>query len=223
MLTAAVFHRLDSFDALRDYGQLLRRRGVAIPDSSSDYAHEPYWKSWGFVERFTVGNILAALPELKSMGIRVANVDMGWYDYMGDWQINREPGKFPNGEPDLIALVTKLHARGLQDQLLVVSDRRGDRRAGSPKERKRPADRRRERQQPGGDQRTAASSARPMRRRVDHIRQVLTRAVSVWGFDGAYSDYQAMSAVPAVLQSGAPSQVAARLLPGDAEVLRDDP
>jgi alpha-galactosidase len=32
---------------------------------------------------------------------------------------------------------------------------------------------------------------------LDHLRQVLTRAVSVWGFDGAYTDYQGMSAVPA--------------------------
>jgi alpha-galactosidase len=66
------------------------------------------------VQRFTTRNILDALPELKSMDIRVANVDMGWYDYMGDWEINRTSGKFPGGEPDMIALVSKLHQEGFR-------------------------------------------------------------------------------------------------------------
>ncbi len=195
VLTAMVFHHLDYFDALKTYGRLLRRRGITIPDSSSDYAHEPYWKSWGWVERFTVGNILDALPELKSMGIRVANVDMGWFDFMGDWQINRQPGKFPNGEPDMIALVSKLHGEGFRTSFwwypigvdpksrlarerrdLLIEDENG----------RNPLD------LPGLLQLCPAYPPS-----MDLIRQVLTRAVSVWGFDGAYSDYQGLSAVPA--------------------------
>lgn len=195
VLTALIFHRLDYFDALKTYGQLLRRRGVAIPDSSSAYAHEPYWKSWGFVERFTVANILDALPELKSMGIRVANVDMGWYDFMGDWQINRQAGKFPNGEPDLVALVSKLHQEGFRTSFwwcpigvetksrlakerkdLLIEDENGN----NP-----------------SDINGLFQLCPAYKPALDHVRQVLTRAVSVWGFDGAYSDYQALSAVPA--------------------------
>lgn len=195
VLTAAVFHRLDYFDSLRTYGRLLRRRGVAIPESSSDYAHEPYWKSWGFVERFTVKNVIDALPELRSMGIRVANVDMGWYDYMGDWEINREPGKFPNGEKDLIDLTGRLHREGFRTSFwwcpiavdvksrlarerrdLLIQDENGR----NPTE-------------INGLLQLCPAYA-PAR---EHVRKVLARAVSVWGFDGAYSDYQALSAVPA--------------------------
>jgi len=195
VLTALVFHRLDYFDALRTYGQLLRRRGIAIPDSSSDYAHEPYWKSWGWVERFTVKNVLDTLPELKSMGIRVANVDMGWFDFMGDWQINREPGKFPNGEPDMVAFIARLHAEGFKSSFwwyplgvekksqlakehkdLLVQDENGT----------YPLD--------INDMYQLCPAYEPS---MNHLRHVLTRAVSVWGFDGAYTDYQGMSAVPA--------------------------
>ena len=129
------------------------------------------------------------------MGIRVANVDMGWYDYMGDWEINRKAGKFPNGEPDLIALVSKLHEDGFRTSFwwcpigveaksrlakerkdLLVEDENG----------RNPTDIN------GLFQLCPAYEPA-----VNHIRTVLTRAISVWGFDGAYSDYQAMSAVPA--------------------------
>jgi len=30
-----------------------------------------------------------------------------------------------------------------------------------------------------------------------HIRNVLTRAISVWGYDGVYTDFQGLSSVPA--------------------------
>ncbi|MCX6625091.1 MAG: alpha-galactosidase, partial [Acidobacteria bacterium] len=195
VLTAVLFHRLDSFDALRTYGQLLRRRGIAIPDSASTYAHEPYWKSWGWMESFTQEKIFNILPELKSMGIRVANLDMGWYDYMGDWRINRAPGKFPGGEPDMIAFVNRLHKEGFRTSFwwypLGVSTK--SRLAAEHKELliqgedgSYPLD---------NNEMLQLCPAHPAA--LDHLRQVLTRAVSVWGFDGAYTDYQGLSSVPA--------------------------
>ncbi len=195
VLTAVMFHHLDSFDALGVYGQLLRRRGVAIPDSSSDYAHEPYWKSWGWMERFTLEKIYGILPELKSMDIRVANLDMGWFDHMGDWQILRTPGKFPNGEPDMIEFVRRLHAEGFRTSFwwypLGVSTK--SRLAAGHKDLliqgedgSYPLD--------NNDMYQLCPAHGPS---LDHLRQVLTRAISVWGFDGAYTDYQGLSSVPA--------------------------
>lgn len=195
VLTALVFHHLDYFDGLRTYGQLLRRRGVSIPDSSSDYAHEPYWKSWGWMEHFTVARILNILPELKSMGIRVANVDMGWYDYMGDWLPNRAPDKFPRGDADIVDLIQQLHRQGFRSSFwwypLGVSPR--SRLASEHREflvqgedGSLPLD--------PNDFYQLCPAYEPA---LAHLRQVLTRAVSVWGFDGVYSDYQGLSAVPA--------------------------
>ncbi len=104
---AMIFHRGDYYDALATYSELLRTRGVAIPRTSPPSAYEPYWKSWGFQFDFTQEKILAMLPQLKSMGIRVANLDDGWFDWYGDWQPKRVPGKFPAGDPDMIAFVAK--------------------------------------------------------------------------------------------------------------------
>ncbi len=195
VINAVIFHRLDYFDALRTYSRLLRRRGIAIPDSSPELAHEPYWKSWGWMEHFTIEKFLNILPELKSMGIRTANLDMGWYDQMGDWQPNREPGKFPNGEPDVVAFVHKLHDAGFRSSFwwyplavspksrlarehadLLVQDENGN----------HPMD---------ANQFHQLCPAYPPA--LAHIRAILARAVSVWGFDGVYTDYMGMSAVPA--------------------------
>lgn len=194
VLTAVIFHRLDYFDPLRTYGRLLRARGVAIPETSPAEAYEPYWKSWGFDRNFTLDKIYALLPELKGMGIRVANLDDGWYDFMGDWQLNRSPGKFPNGDADMSAFVSTMHQRGFKTSLwwyplgvspesrlarerpdLLVQDENG----GIPLE--------------WSDLQQLCPAYEPARR---HILSVLTKILD-WGFDGVYTDFPGLSAVPA--------------------------
>jgi alpha-galactosidase len=194
VLTAVIFHHLDYYDPLKTYGQLLRRRGIAIPESSSDYAHEPYWKSWGWLREFTLDKIYGLLPELKSMGIHVANLDDGWYDFMGDWEVNRSPGKFPNGEPDMIAFVQRLHRDGFKSSFwwypLGVSPQ-------SRLAKERPdllvQDETGAYPQDISSLHQLCPAHEPS---LAHIRGVLTRAISVWGFDGAYTDFQGLSGVP---------------------------
>jgi alpha-galactosidase len=195
VLAALIFHRLDYFDPLRIYGRLLRKRGVAIPETSPPSAYEPYWKSWGFQREFTTAGILTLLPELKSMGILMANLDDGWYDYMGDWQVNRAPGKFPNGDADMIAFVRKVHDSGFRTGLwwypfgvspksalarnrsdLLVQDEFGQ----------FPLD--------PSDLYQLCPAYEPA---LKHVESVLRRVVSEWGFDGVYTDFQGLSAVPA--------------------------
>jgi alpha-galactosidase len=195
VMSAVIFHHLDYYDPLQIYGQLLRARGVAIPESSPPSAYEPYWKSWGWGRNFTVDKILALLPELKSFGIRIANLDDGWYDYMGDWQINRSPGKFPRGEPDMVEFVRRVHQEGFKTSLwwyplgvapesklakehpeLLVQDENGD----------YPLD-------ISGLHQLCPAYEPALR----HINDVLTRAVKDWDFDGVYTDFQGLSAVPA--------------------------
>lgn len=194
VLTAVIFHHLDFHDPLRIYGQLLRRRGIAIPETSPPSAYEPYWKSWGFGPDFTVDGILGLLPELASMGIRMANVDDGWYDFKGDWQLNRSPGKFPRGDPDIVVLVRKMHEQGFRTGLwwyplgvspksrlarehpeLLVQDELG----GHPLD-------------PSGLYQLCPAYEPALR----HIDAVIQRAVAEWGFDGLYTDFQGLDAVP---------------------------
>jgi alpha-galactosidase len=195
VLTAVIFHRLDYHDALRTYGRLLRKRGIAIPETSPPSAYEPYWKSWGFQRDFTTAGILSLLPELKSMGILMANLDDGWFDHMGDWLVNRSPGKFPNGNPDMIAFVRKIHDMGFRTGLwwypfgvspksalardhsdLLVQDEFGQ----------FPLD--------PSDLYQLCPAYEPA---LKHVETVLRRAIAEWGFDGVYTDFQGLSAVPA--------------------------
>jgi alpha-galactosidase len=195
VLSAILFHRLDYFDPLRVYGQLLRARGLAIRETSPPLAYEPYWKSWGFQKDFTLEKILALLPELKSMEIRTANLDDGWYDYMGDWQLARSPGKFPRGDRDMVEFVGKLHQEGFKSSLwwypfgvspesrlakehpeLLVQDQHGQ----------FPLD--------PSDLYQLCPAYEPA---LQHIRGVLNRILVDWGYDGVYTDFQGLSAVPA--------------------------
>ena len=195
VMTALIFHTGDFFDPLRIYGQLLRRRGVAIPETSPDPAYEPYFKTWGWRRDFTLGQFRAVLPELRSFGIRVANLDDGWFDFIGDWQTNRAQGKFPGGDADMTAFVAHLHKEGFKSSLwwyplgvdpksalaaqhkdLLVQDETGA----------YPLD-------VNGYHQLCPAYEPALAR----IRAVLTRAVQVWGYDGVYSDFQGLSAVPA--------------------------
>ncbi len=194
VLTAVIFHRGDYFDALKNYGGLLRSRGVAIPETSPASSYKPYWKSWGFGLNFTQDQILGLLPELKSMEIELANLDDGWFDYYGDWQVNRSPGKFPGGDPDIKEFVRKIHAQGMRTGLwwypLGVSVD------------SRLARERRELLVQGEsgeyivDDRKVhqlCPAYEPARR---HIRDLLRRFILDYGFDGVYIDSVGLTAVP---------------------------
>lgn len=194
VMTALIFHRLDFFDPLRVYGQLLRCRGVAIPETSPDEAYEPYFKTWGWRRDFTLDRIRGVLPELRSFGIRTANLDDGWFDLVGDWQPNRAKGKFPAGGPDMAALVRHLHGHGFKSSLwwyplgadpksklarrndLLVQDETGA----------YPLD--------INNFHQLCPAHEPA---LAYVREVVTRAAGDWGFDGLYSDFQGLSAVPA--------------------------
>ncbi len=194
VLSAIIFHKLDFYDALHTYGDLLRKRGIDIPNTSPEGAYEPYWKSWGFELDFTLEEIYGILPELKSMGITIANLDDGWFDYYGDWEFDRSPGKFPNGEPDMIAFVDSVHQMGFKTNLwwyplgvslesrlakehpdFLVMDKEGN----------FPLDSRKLYQ--------LCPAYGPA---MEHIRKLVERFTVEWGYDGLYSDTRGLSAVP---------------------------
>jgi alpha-galactosidase len=194
VMTAVIFHHGDYYDALHNYGELLRARGVAIPRTSPPSAYEPYWKTWGFDRNFTQTGIFAILPELKRLGIRIANLDDGWFDWYGDWQVDRSPGKFPGGDPDMKNFVRRLHEEGFKTNLwwypigvspesrlakehpeLLIEDERGN--------------------HPLDDRKTAAfCPAYPPA--LKNIEATLTRIVADYGYDGVYVDSTGLTAVP---------------------------
>ncbi len=194
VMTAVIFHHGDYYDALHNYGRLLRARGIAVPTTSAPSAYKPYWKSWGFEANFTQEMIFGVLPDLKSMGIGTANLDDGWFDYYGDWEGNRSPGKFPGGEPDLKEFVRRMHAAGFKTSPwwyplgvspdsrlakehpdLLVQDENGN----------HPVDDRKVSQ--------LCPAYEPARRQ---IAAVLRRFIVDWGFDGVYVDGIGLTAVP---------------------------
>lgn len=192
--TAVIFHHGDFYDALHTYGQLLRARGLAIPTTSPPSAYQPYWKTWGFEANFTQEKIFALLPELKAMGIHLANLDDAWFDAYGDWGPNRAPGKFPAGDADMKRFVQRLHAEGFKtapwwyplgvgtnSQLalthpeLLLQDENGN----------YPVDDRKVR--------LLCPAFEPARRQITSVVQ---RFIRDWGFDGLYVDGIGLSAVP---------------------------
>ncbi len=191
-----IFHRLDFHDPLRIYGRLLRQRGIRIPETSPAYAYEPYWKSWGFQLDFTVDRILGLLPELKSMGVLTANLDDGWYDFMGDWQVNRSAGKFPGGEPDMVAFVRKTATPRASGRGSGGTRSGYTRRAASPQS-TRSCSCRTSRGATRSTRATCAQLCPAYEPALRHVDAILRKAIGEWGFDGVYTDFQGLSAVPA--------------------------
>ena len=194
VVNAVIFHHLDFYNALRTYGELLRCRGIEILRTSPEKAYEPYWKSWGFGMNFTLDMIYRVLPELRQIGINTANLDDGWFDYYGDWNVNRSKGKFPNGEKDMLAFVEKVHGEGFKTNLwwypLGVSPK-------SELARKRP-----------DLLIQAEDGSYPLESRglyqfcpayepaLQYIQELVTRFTDHWGYDGLYSDTRGLAAVP---------------------------
>jgi alpha-galactosidase len=191
---AIIFHRLDFYDALSTYGELLRCKGIDIQRTSPEHAYEPYWKSWGFGMDFTLEQIYNILPELRKIGINTANPDDGWFEYYGDWNVNRSPGKFPNGEKEMIAFVEKVHKQGFKTNLwwyplgvspksklakerpdLLVQDENGS----YPLE-----------------SRGLYQLCPAYEPSLKYIKDIVNRFTGEWGFDGLYTDARGLAAVP---------------------------
>jgi alpha-galactosidase len=117
VMTAIIFHKLDYHDPLRIYGNLLRDRGIDVKSNSYPSSHEPYWMTHGFGHYFDIKDILNSMPTLKSIGISRLNLDNGWFDYTGDWNVDRSPGKFPGGESDIKQFVGKIKKQGFRTAL----------------------------------------------------------------------------------------------------------
>jgi alpha-galactosidase len=194
VLTAVIFHQLDYHDPLRTYGDLLRARGIAIKETSSPADYDPYWMSWGFKSDFTQAKILKVLPDLKSMGITRANLDAGWYDNYGDWNPINTPGKFPDGEQDMINFVDQVKKAGFRTAIWwfpLAVDPKSKLAKERPELLVQAQDGSFTKEEEQNYQLCPAYE--PALLRIDEL---IERFVDKWGFDGFYVDKIGMSAVP---------------------------
>jgi alpha-galactosidase len=191
---AIIFHHLDFYDALSTYGELLRCRGINIMRASPEKAYEPYWKSWGFGMDFTLEQIYNVLPELKEIGINIANLDDGWFDFYGDWDVNRSHGKFPGGEKDMIAFVVNIHKQGFKTNLwwypLGVSPQ-----SKLAKERPDLLVQSEDGSYPL-DSRGLYQFCPAYEPALKYIQNLVVRFTETWDYDGLYSDTRGLAAVP---------------------------
>ena len=115
--TFVAVHRGDHFATLDAYRRLLAERGMTqarVPAA----AYASIWCAWGYERAFTVAQIIGTLPKAKELGLVWAGVDDGWQTAEGDWYL--DPGKFPRGDADMLALVQDIKRAGMKPKLWIA-------------------------------------------------------------------------------------------------------
>jgi alpha-galactosidase len=112
--TAVIVHSLDFYNALHTFSNLMHNQGVEMK-KPSDEAYAAVWCGWGYEADFTASDILGTIPKLKELGIHWAVIDDRWFDRYGDWNVRKD--EFPGGEKEFKAMVNELHRQNFLVQL----------------------------------------------------------------------------------------------------------
>lgn len=112
--TFVAVHTGDYFTVLTDYRKMMVAQGVRLPESPSS-AFGPIWCAWGYRRKFQPTQIYSALPIVKNLGFQWVTLDDGWQTAEGDWHLDKT--KFPKGDPDMKAMVDRIHQDGFKAQL----------------------------------------------------------------------------------------------------------
>ncbi|MGO2012436.1 MAG: glycoside hydrolase family 36 protein [Pseudoalteromonas sp.] len=107
-------HNNDYYVTLKNYRKVMADKGLKMADVP-DSAYEPIWCAWGYDRNFDVNEVLGTLETAKKMGLEWAVLDDGWQTAEGDWYLDRK--KFPNGDEDMKAFVSKINEAGLKAKL----------------------------------------------------------------------------------------------------------
>ncbi len=111
LTTAVITHKLDYYDPLRTYTELMSAQGL-VKKKPSDEAYDAIWCGWGYLTDFTLDDIYRTLPKLKELGIKWVVIDDRWWDRYGDW--NPRKYTFPGGEKQVKQFVDSLHHEGFR-------------------------------------------------------------------------------------------------------------
>jgi len=107
-------HRGDCFVSLRRYARFLHLQGIQFPDAEPG-AYEPVWCAWGYGREATRKEMLNTLPKVKELGFTWVDIDDGYQQAEGDWDVN--PRKYPHGDADMRSLVDEIHKAGLKAKI----------------------------------------------------------------------------------------------------------
>ncbi len=109
-----IVHRGDHFGPLSIYRDIMQRQGTRLPAPPAG-AYQPIWCGWGYERGFTPAQIRATLPTARQLGFHWAVIDDGWQTAEGDWHLH--PSKFPGGDRDMRALTDDIRKAGLAPML----------------------------------------------------------------------------------------------------------
>jgi len=107
-------HTGDCFVTLQAYSKFMQASGIKLAPVEPD-AYEAVWCAWGYERRFTVGEVIGTLPKVKELGLKWVDIDDGYQQAEGDWDVDRS--KFPRGNADMRRMVDQIHAMGLKAKL----------------------------------------------------------------------------------------------------------
>ncbi|MEX0681162.1 MAG: glycoside hydrolase family 36 protein [Balneolales bacterium] len=104
----------DYFGSLIDYRNMMIDKGIEFPEVHPS-SYETQWCAWGYEREFTMDQVYGTLPKVDDLHYHWAVLDDGWQTNVGDWDLN--PGKYPNGNEDMIEFVNTLHNEGFRSKL----------------------------------------------------------------------------------------------------------
>jgi alpha-galactosidase len=107
-------HHGDCFASLQAYSKYMQANGIKLAPVE-DAAYEAVWCAWGYMRKFTVAEVLGTLPKVKELGLKWVDIDDGYQQAEGDWDVVRD--KFPRGDADMRAMVDKIHSMGMKAKL----------------------------------------------------------------------------------------------------------
>lgn len=193
----------DFYEPLRLYALVLGRQGWRPREPRED-DFEANWCGWGYRSDVTPRQMLGTIPKLKEMNIRWATLDYRWFNNFGDWQVR--PATFPDGA--IKKLVDEYHRQGIKMQLWWLPMAVGDGQLWEPigneekttaarAEQRRPAEVLRKHP----DWLILNAQGKPARMFLnraalcpalpevqEYYRQITTRLMGDWGFDGSKLD-----------------------------------
>ncbi len=184
-------HVGDHFRPLDAYRRVMADRGLAAP-AIPRASYGPIWCAWGYERNYTPDQVVGTLPKVKELGFEWAVLDDGWQTSEGDWKL--DPVKYPRGDADMKAFVTRIKAAGMRPRLWLAplaADPGTDVLRDHPDMLLLDQD--------GAAQNVSWWSAFTMcpayPPTVDHFRRIVRRIIGDWGYEGLKLDGQHLNGV----------------------------
>lgn len=109
--TFVTVHTGDFFQALSEYSDLMKARGMSFPKWPAG-SYQPVWCAWGYGRGMNLQQVLNTLPTVKKLGFEWVVLDDGWQKAEGNWTPN---SKFH--EISMKEFVQKIHDAGMKAKL----------------------------------------------------------------------------------------------------------